>query len=64
VTAGRWNEFIALGPAEWARLREQLITLLREDVGSNTAAALSDGLIPMATAQLRFEFSVTDYNVF
>ena len=60
-TAG-WNAFMALGSAEWARLRQSLTEMLRE--GSDAQAAVEPYLIPRKGLRLLMPFAVTEYTDF
>lgn len=56
---GSWNAFMALGKAEWARLRTELTALLAEG-----ATPLPNHLVPMADATLHMPFTVSEYTDF
>ena len=62
LRAGRWNDFMALGAAEWARLRRELTDLLRES--ADGAEALAAHLVPLAEARLHMPFAVSEYTDF
>ena len=57
-----WNALMELGPQEWARLRETLTKLLREEADSEDA--LQPHLFDVAEAKLHMPFSVTEYTDF
>ena len=57
-----WNAFMALGSAEWARLRQSLTEMLRE--GSDAQAAVEPHLVPRAGLSLLMPFEVTEYTDF
>jgi len=59
---GSWNAFMALGPAEWARLRNELTALLAE--GSPSRSAVEPHLVSMKDARLHMPFAVTEYTDF
>lgn len=59
---GAWNAFMALGTAEWARLRQALTTLLAE--GASDRAKVEPHLVPMAEAALHLPFQVAEYTDF
>ncbi|MGR3511665.1 MAG: fumarylacetoacetase [Paracoccaceae bacterium] len=56
---GSWNAFMALGKAEWARLRAELTALLAEG-----ATPMPNHLVPMADATLHMPFTVSEYTDF
>lgn len=62
LQAGSWNVFMALGPVEWARLREVLMRLLRE--GSDASDVLQGYLVPRDGAELVMPFAVAEYTDF
>ncbi|MEL7098488.1 MAG: fumarylacetoacetase [Pseudomonadota bacterium] len=57
--AGSWNAFMALGKAEWSRLRSELTDLLAEG-----ATSMPDHLVPMVDAALHMPFAVSEYTDF
>ena len=62
LRTGRWNAFMAAGPAEWARLRATLTGLLAE--GSGAEATLGALLSPLPEARLLMPFDVAEYTDF
>ncbi|MBJ3774160.1 fumarylacetoacetase [Acuticoccus mangrovi] len=58
--ADRLNPFMALGPAAWARVREQLTTLLAE--GAETP--IDDALVPLDAVTHHLPFAVSEYTDF
>lgn len=60
-TAG-WNAFMALGKAEWSRLRGQLTEMLAE--GASGAADLQKYLVPMGEVRMHMPFTVSEYTDF
>lgn len=62
LLTGAWNAFMALGPAEWARLRTTLTDLLRE--GSGAEPRLSPFLVPIRDCRLHLPFVVAEYTDF
>ena len=60
LTSGRWNDFMALGPQAWSRLRQSLTDLLREDAEPVPARYL----LPLADAELLLPFAVSEYTDF
>ena len=59
LTTGSWNAFMALGKAEWARLRSELLALLAED-----ATPLTDQLVPISAATMHMPFTVSEFTDF
>lgn len=55
----RWNEFMALGPAAWAKLRAELTALL-----ANGAAPCPEILIAQKDARMLMPFAVSEYTDF
>lgn len=62
LRTGSWNAFMALGRAEWARLRVELTSLLKE--GASQAQAVARYLVPMAEVWLHMPFAVSEYTDF
>ena len=62
LKSGSWNAFMALGSAEWARLRETLTAMLRE--GSDAQSTIEPHLIPREGLSLLMPFDVTEYTDF
>ncbi|MBF9031757.1 fumarylacetoacetase [Rhodobacterales bacterium HKCCE3408] len=62
LKTGEWNDFMALGHAEWQRLRNILTGLLSE--GAEAEGPLRPYLTPMAEAHLLLPFRVTEYTDF
>jgi fumarylacetoacetase len=62
LRTGSWNAFMALGRAEWARLRVDLTSLLKE--GARQADAVAGYLLPMTEARLHMPFTVSEYTDF
>lgn len=62
LRTGSWNAFMALGRAEWARLRVELTSLLKE--GASQAQAVARYLVPMAEVRLHMPFAVSEYTDF
>ena len=62
LRTGRWNAFMALGSAEWARLRQSLMEMLRE--GSHAQAVVEPHLIPREGLRLLMPFNVSEYTDF
>ena len=57
-----WNAFMALGSAEWARLRQTLTEMLRE--GSDSRAVMEPHLLLREGLRLLMPFDVTEYTDF
>ncbi len=62
LKATGWNAFMALGAAEWARLRQTLTEMLRE--GSDARATAEPHLVPRDGLQLVMPFDVSEYTDF
>jgi fumarylacetoacetase len=62
LCTGGWNAFMALGRAEWARLRVDLTSVLKE--GARQAQAVAQYLVPMTEARLHMPLTVTEYTDF
>ena len=60
LMAGSWNDFMVLGPADWARLRAEVTGILRE--GSDFP--ISDSLISLDRTELLMPFSVSEFTDF
>jgi fumarylacetoacetase len=52
------NAFMALGPAEWDRVRARVVELLTDEF---YRAALTRMLVPLADCRMRLPFEVADY---
>ncbi|WP_284262680.1 fumarylacetoacetase [Roseicyclus amphidinii] len=63
-TLGRagWNAFMALGSAEWMRLRQSLTEMLLE--GAGTQAVVEPYLVPREGLRLLMPFDVSEYTDF
>lgn len=62
LTTARWNAFMAMGPADWARLRRTLTEMLRE--GADAQALIQPHLVPRGGLHLLMPFDVTEYTDF
>ncbi len=62
LQTGSWNAFMALGPAHWRRLREDLMALLA--AGSTRQAAIEPHVVSMQDATLHMPFSVSEFTDF
>lgn len=62
LCTGSWNAFMALGRAEWARLRVELTSVLKE--GARQAQAVAPYLVPMTEARLHMPFTISEYTDF
>jgi fumarylacetoacetase len=62
LQTGSWNAFMALGTAEWSRLRKELTALLAE--GSASRAKIEPHFVAMKDARLHMPFNVTEYTDF
>ena len=62
LCASGWNAFMALGSAEWSRLRDTLTEMLRE--GSDAQAMIEPHLLSCDGLRLLMPFDVTEYTDF
>ncbi|MCV2869290.1 fumarylacetoacetase [Defluviimonas sp. WL0002] len=62
LRTGGWNAFMALGHADWARLRATLMKLLGS--GSEAETRLRPHLLSQADVTLHMPFAVTEYTDF
>ena len=60
LMAGRWNDFMAAGPDDWARLRMALTELLKE----GSEAAPGEHLVPLDQVRLLMPFDVSEFTDF
>ncbi len=60
------NAFMALGPAQWSKIRARISELLRQDVATlrDDAALRSRALVPRGSAQMHLPFEVKSFSDF